>query len=147
MSGPTKSRSALAIAACVAVLVLSLFWGRVPAELGPCFFEEPGDGSENPYGLGTCVQGSSALVSTIQLAIAVLAIATVAVLASQLVSSRQWLAGALAAAASAWIGLVAMEIVMAQVFRVDYLQLLGAFIYLIAIYRARKCFVFQFLLH
>ena len=34
-----------------------------------------------------------------------------------------------------------------DVFAEIYLQLLGAFIYLIAIYRARKRFVFQFLLH
>ncbi len=129
MSSATKTRSSIAIAACVAALVLSLFWGRVPAELGPCSFEDLGDGPENPYGigpLGTCVQGPSALVSILQLAIAVLAVATVAVLASQMVSRRQWLVGALAAAASAWVGLVAMQIVMAQVFQVDYLQLLAA---------------------
>ena len=129
MSSATKTRSAIAIAACIAALVLSLLWGRVPAELGPCSFEEPGDGLENPYGigaLGTCVQGPSALVSMLQLAIAVLALTTVAVLASQMVSRRQWLVGALAAAASAWVGLVAMQIVIAQILQVDYLQLLAA---------------------
>jgi hypothetical protein len=63
----------------------------------------------------------------LQLAIAVLALATVAVLASQMVSRRQWLVGALAAAVSAWVGLVAMQIVMAQIFQVAYLQLLAAF--------------------
>jgi len=129
MSSATKTRSAIAIAACVAALVLSLFWGRVLVELGPCSFEEPGDGIENPYGigaLGTCVQGPSALISMVQLAIAVLALATVAVLASQMVSRRQWLVGALAAAASAWVGLLAMQIVKAQIFKVDYLQFLAA---------------------
>jgi hypothetical protein len=141
MGGATKTRSAFAIAACVAALVLSILWGRVPAELGPCSFEELGDGSENPYGLGTCVQGPSALVSMIQLAVAVLAIATVAVLASQLASRRQWLVGALSAALSGWIGLVAVQIVAAQIFRVDYLQLLGASAIVGAVFFAFGAFV------
>ena len=144
MSNATKTRSAIAIAACVAALVLSLVWGRVPVELGPCSFDELGDGPENPYGigaLGTCVQRPSALVSMIQLAIAVLAIATAAVLASQMVSRRQWLVGAIAAAVSAWVGLVAMHIVMAQIFQVDYVQLLAASAVVLVLFFAFGAFV------
>lgn len=126
MSAARGIRFALAITGCVGVLVLAILWNEVPATIGPCSggaFDDP----ENPYGLGTCLQGPSMPVMLLKLVVAFLAIAGAAVLAANAAQERRRTAGGGAAAISALAGLVTVQLVSRQVFDVGYLPSIEAF--------------------
>jgi hypothetical protein len=115
MSVAYRLRLALAIAACVIVLVLTLMWRSVPAVLEPCPYD-----SEHPFLLGTCLRGPSTVELILKLTIALLAIATIAVLAARAAPKRKPIAGAIAAALSALVGLTTLQAISRQVFAVGY---------------------------
>jgi len=105
-------RLGLGFLGCVAALMFAIAWGQVPARYGPC----PQDPA-NPYGLSTCLLGPPALVVVLKLAVALIAIAGAAVLASRAAPKLKVTIGAAAASICSLFGLLAVNAVVAQTFK------------------------------
>ena len=113
-------RPLIGVMACIIVLVFAITLFEVPAVLEECFGTPEGY-PENPYSMGTCLRKPTLPVTVLKLVIALLAISGASVIAARGVSRFKVIAGATAASISSFFGLVARNVVDAQIFEITYL--------------------------
>jgi len=113
-------RLLIGVMACILVLIAAIMVFEVPAVLEECFGTPEGF-PENPYAMGTCVRRPPLPVAVLKLVIALLAISGASVIAARGVSRFKVVTGATAAAISSFFGLVARNVVDAQIFQIPYL--------------------------
>jgi len=110
--------------ACIIVLVSAIVVFEVPAVLEECFGTPEGY-PDNPYSMGTCIRKPPLPVAVLKLVIALLAISGASVIATRGVSRFKVVAGATTASTSSFFGLVARNVVDAQIFEIAYLPSLS----------------------
>src|SRR3954452_4387210 len=109
-------RPLIGVMACIIVLVAAIMVFEVLAVLEECFGTPEGF-PENPYSMGTCIRRPALPLAILKLVIALLAISGASVIAARGVSRFKVVAGATAATISSFFGLVARNVVDAQIFQ------------------------------
>jgi hypothetical protein len=112
-------RLALGIVVGAGVLVLVNLWGEIPAGIGPCPDDPPGE-------ISHCVLGPSPLIVVLKLLVSFLAAVGAAVLAAKTSPKLRIVAGATAATVIAMVWLAARQTIEAQVFDLEYRSRLEA---------------------